>query len=84
MPIIWRLRLYFEITYFVLLVEVIITIPQKRWKQMRVGFYLLSLVIFSYYPYKTYVDVNPLNGYKYIYQYYPYHTIFDPVKEKRV
>lgn len=83
MPILWRYRLFFDIPYYVMLSQLIVEFPLKRFKQVKYAFYIGSLVIYMYFPMKDYFYKAPNEKIRYIDQYYPYHSIFDPVKEER-
>ena len=82
MPILWRYRLFFDFPYYVMLAQLIVEFPLRRFKQVKYAFYIGALVVFMYFPMKDYLYKAP-NYKRYIDQYYPYHSIFDPIKEER-
>lgn len=83
MPILWRYRLFFDSPYYVMLSQLVVEFPLKRFKQVKYLFYVACIAVFMYFPLKDYMYKSPNEKHRYIDQYYPYHSIFDPVKEER-
>lgn len=83
MPILWRYRLFFDFPYYVMLAQLVVEFPLKRFKQVKYLFYAACIVVFMYFPMKDYLHKAPYDKHRYVDQYYPYHSIFDPVKEER-
>lgn len=83
-PILWRFRLYFDFSFYLLLASVLVELKSNRRLLIplrKVIVYSL-IVLFVYFPIRDYFNVNS-SGLRNINQYYPYHSIFDPVIEKR-
>ena len=83
MPILWRYRLFFDFPYYIMLSQLIVEFPLKRFKQVKYIFYATCIVVYMYFPMKDYLYKAPFEKHRYIDQYYPYHSIFDPIKEER-
>ena len=83
MPILWRYRLFFDFPYYVMLAQLIVEFPLKRFKQIKYLFYIGAIAVFMYFPIKDYLYKAPYEKHRYIDQYYPYHSIFDPKMEER-
>lgn len=77
-PILFRIRQYFDMSFYLMFSYVIIDISSGLFKQIRHFVIALCLVLFSYYPVKEYFYKEPGVPYRYIDQYYPYHSIFNP------
>lgn len=77
-PIMFRFRQYFDMSFYVMFSYAIIEIATVYFKQIRHVFIASCLVVFLFYPVKEYLARYPGTPYRYFDQYYPYHSIFNP------
>lgn len=82
-PIMFRIRQYFDMSFYVMFSMVIIELSSGRLKQIKHFIVAFFIVIYSLYPFKEYFYRYPGSPYRYIDQYYPYHSIFNPDVDHR-
>ena len=84
MPILWRYRLFFEFSFFMIFASIIVEYSKSRFNIFRYPVCVVILLLYFFlFPYTDLFSKAP-GAKRYIDQYYPYHSIFDPIKEKRV
>lgn len=76
-PIVFRLRHYFDMSFYVMFSFVVIEISSGRFKQLKQLIIVFCLVFYSYFPFKEYFTKSPGVKYRYIDQYYPYVSVFN-------
>ena len=77
-PIMFRFRQYFDMSFYVMFSYVIMDISAGRFKQIRQLVIATCVALFLVFPIKEYLYKYPGSPYRYIDQYYPYHSIFNP------
>lgn len=80
-PIIWRFRIYFDISYMVILATFIKEFEMPRLKSCSKYMSVLFICVILYFFLRDYLTPYAGSSMRYIDQYYPYHSIFDPVVE---
>lgn len=80
-PIIWRFRIYFDISYMVILATFIKEFEIPRLKSCSKYMSVLFISVILYFFLRDYLTPYAGSSMRYIDQYYPYHSIFDPVVE---
>lgn len=76
LPILWRFRLYFDFSFYIVLTQMIAEYPKTKTKisPVALGIILMLVIFFPMRDYLTHVENSK---YRNIDQYYPYHSIFD-------
>ncbi len=74
--VMYRLLHFIRIFYVVLLADTLIEVSKKYFRK-NVAFTYLILIIITYYPIKSYFNINPTSQLPLIVQYYPYYSIFN-------
>lgn len=82
-PIMFRFRQYFDMSFYVMFSLVVIELSSGRLKQIKHLVFVICVVFYSLYPFKEYFFRYPGSPYRYIDQYYPYHSIFNPDVDHR-
>lgn len=80
-PIIWRFRIYFDYSYFLILATFIrcFEFPKLKHYSKWISLAVICMVLFFYL--REYFSPYPNSSMLYIDQYYPYHSVFNPVIE---
>lgn len=80
-PIIWRFRIYFDISYLIILAAFIKDFEIPKLKCFSKWMSIVLICIISYFFLCDYLIPYEGSSMRYIDQYYPYHSVFDPIIE---
>lgn len=76
LPILWRFRLYFDFSYYIILSQIIVEYPKSKKKISSIVLGIILILVF-FFPLREYMTHVENSQYRNIDQYYPYHSIFD-------
>ena len=80
-PIIWRFRIYFDISYLIILAAFIKEFEIPKLKCFSKWMSIVVICIISYFFLSDYLIPYEGSSMRYIDQYYPYHSVFDLIIE---
>ncbi len=79
-PIIWRFRIYFDMSFIMILAYFIKNI-NTHFRHIKGIITIVFISITIYLSTRDYLGYYPNSKFRYIDQYYPYHSIFNPIVE---
>lgn len=84
LPIMFRFGSYFEIPFYIVFSTVVIDLPLGRMYQIRYFFYVGVFLLYSFFPFREYMERYPGSPYRYIDQYFPYNSVLNPEVENEI